>query len=338
MRSTKRGLPLLTLTVSCLLMFAAPLSAPVQAATTSSTASKKAVAKPAAKAKAKSRGSSTQKASSQKSAKRAYDQPDVKSTALLVVNEDDSTVLLSKNADVAVPIASITKLMTALVVLDAKQSLEDEITVTSDDRSIDRGAASRLAVGTTLSRGDLMHLALMASENRAAHALGRSYPGGMDAFLKAANVKAKALGMTQSHFADPTGLSSDNVASPADLSRLVIAASHNSTIRSYSTDDEHEVSVGKYKVAFRNTNNLVRNKGWDIVVSKTGYTEAAGRCLVMKTVVNDRPVVIVLMNSFGKYTRVADAARIRRWIETGRHQQPNVRAAMLAAPKTANET
>ncbi|MET0497625.1 MAG: D-alanyl-D-alanine endopeptidase [Steroidobacteraceae bacterium] len=319
MRSIKQGLTVLTLTLSGLFM----MSFAVQAATSQSAAgTKKAVAAPVAKSPAKK---------ARKATKRAYGNPEVKSSALLVVNEDDSSVLLSKNADVPVPIASITKLMTALVVLEAKQSLDEDLTVTKDDRSIDRGAASRLAIGTTLSRGDLMHLALMASENRAAHALGRNYPGGIDAFLVAMNDKARALGMTQAHFADPTGLSSENVASPADLSRLVIAASRNATIRSYSTDDEHAVSVGKYKVAFRNTNNLVRNKDWDIVVSKTGYTEAAGRCLVMKTLVNDRPVVIVLLNSFGKYTRVADAARIRRWIETGRHQSP-VRAAMLTPP------
>ena len=327
MRSIKRGLTLLTLAVSGLFAMSMVASGAAEAAIPHSAA-KKPVVVPATKSRTKARKPST---------KRAYGNPEVRSTALLVVNEDDSSILLSKNADVAVPIASITKLMTALVVLDAKQSLDEDITVTKDDRSIDRGAASRLAIGTTLSRGDLLHLALMASENRAAHALGRNYPGGLGAFLAAMNVKAKSLGMTRAHFADPTGLSSENVASPADLSKLVIAASRNPTIRSYSTDPEHVVPVGKYKVSFRNTNNLVRNKDWDIVVSKTGYTEAAGRCLVMKTVVNDHPVVIVLLNSYGKYTRVADAARIRRWIETGRHLQQAaapVRAAMLASPES----
>jgi len=300
----------------------------VVAATPSSPAkasAKKSTAAPAKAPAKKSRKSTTSRTASGK--------PEVRSSSLLVVNEDDSSILLAKNADVAVPIASITKLMTALVVLDAKQSLDEELQVTKDDRSLDRGTASRLAVGTTLSRGDLMHLALMSSENRAAHALGRNYPGGIESFLDAMNAKALALGMTHAHFADPTGLSSDNVASPADLAKLVMAASRNPTIRSYSTDTEHEVTVLKHKVEFRNTNNLVRNKDWDIVVQKTGYTEAAGRCLVMKTVVNDHPVVIVLLNSFGKYTRVADAARIRRWIETS-HQQSAVRSAMLAPAPT----
>jgi D-alanyl-D-alanine endopeptidase (penicillin-binding protein 7) len=219
------------------------------------------------------------------------------------------------------------------VVLDAEQSLDEKIEITRDDRASDRGGPSRLAAGTVLSRGDLLHLALMSSENRAAYAVGRSYPGGLDALLSAMNAKAKALGMRSAHFSDPTGLSSENVASPSDLSKLVMAASRNPTIRSYSTDPEHAVAVGRGKVEFRNTNNLVRNKDWDIVVQKTGYTEAAGRCLVMKTVVNDRPVVIVLMNSFGKYTRVADAARIRRWIETG-HPQAITRSAMVTQPKT----
>jgi len=316
MRSIKRGLAALTLTVCGLFMADGAL----QAATAAAAPAKKATTAPAKK---KTRKSTP--------AKQASGKPEVKSSSLLVMNEDDASILLSKNADVAVPIASITKLMTALVVLDAKQSLDEELTVTKDDRSLDRGTASRLAVGTTLSRGDLMHLALMSSENRAAHALGRNYPGGIDSFLEAMNAKAKAIGMTRANFADPTGLSNENVASPADLAKLVMAASRNSTIRSYSTDTEHEVVVGKHKVEFRNTNNLVRNKDWDIVVQKTGYTEAAGRCLVMKTVVNDHPVVIVLLNSFGKYTRVADAARIRRWIETSRTQSA-VRSAMASSP------
>jgi D-alanyl-D-alanine endopeptidase (penicillin-binding protein 7) len=311
MRSIKRRLSLLTLTVSGLFLLGSVAEAAVSSPQRIAPTARASAAKSVAKSRKSPRVSST---------------PDVKSTALLVVNEDDSSVLLSKNADIAVPIASITKLMTALVVLEAQQPLEEKIKITSDDRAIERGGASRLAIGTILSRGDLLHLALMSSENRAAHALGRSYPGGLDAALLAMNEKARALGMRRAHFADPTGLSNENVASPADLSKLVIAASRNPTIRSYSTDPEHAVPVGKNQVEFRNTNNLVRKKDWEIVVQKTGYTEAAGRCLVMKTVVKDRPVVIVLLNSFGKYTRVADAARIRHWIEAGRHQ-PQMRAA-----------
>jgi serine-type D-Ala-D-Ala endopeptidase (penicillin-binding protein 7) len=320
MRSMTRGLAALTLTV-CGLITANGVFAATSTTGTSTAATKKAAAPTKATTKKKSRKGSV--------ARTASGKPDVRSSSLLVIDEGDSSVLLSKNADVAAPIASITKLMTALVVLDAKQSLDEELTVTNEDRSLDRGTASRLAVGTTLTRGDLMHLALMSSENRAAHALGRNYPGGLDSFLQAANEKARALGMTNSYFADPTGLSSENVASPADLAKLVMAASRNPTIRSYSTDTEHEVMVGKHKVEFRTTNNLVRHKDWDIVVQKTGFTNAAGQCLVMKTVVNDHPMVIVLLNSFGKYTRVADATRIRRWIETNRGQS-GVRSAMAA--------
>src|ERR1700754_5137078 len=203
------------------------------------------------------------------------DEPDLRSSSALVLDTTHQSVLYSRKADMAAPIASITKLMTVLVVADAGLPLNESIELTTEDRIIGKGASSRLVLGTTLTRGDLMHLALMSSENRAAHALGRNYPGGIDSFLQAMNEKAKALGMTHSHFADPTGLSSDNVASPADLAKLVMAASRNSTIRSYSTDTEHEVIVKKHKVEFHNTNNLVRNKDWDIVVQKTGFTNAA---------------------------------------------------------------
>ena len=242
--------------------------------------------------------------------------PEVRSSAVLVIDESDSSVLLSKNADVAVPIASITKLMTALVVLEADQPLDETIKITKDDRNIDRNAASRLPVGASLTRAELLHLALMSSENRAANALGRSYPGGTKAVLAAMNAKAKALGMKRTHFKDTTGLSEGNIASPADLTKLVMAASSNPTIRKYSTDPEEIVTVGPYPLEYRNTNNLVRKPDWDILVQKTGYTQAAGRCLVMKAVINERPVVMVLMNSYGKYTRTADAVRVRRWMES----------------------
>jgi serine-type D-Ala-D-Ala endopeptidase (penicillin-binding protein 7) len=166
-----------------------------------------------------------------------------------------------------------------------------------------------------LTRGELLHLALMSSENRAAHALGRNYPGGIPAFVRAMNEKAQSLGMTASHFVEPTGLSSDNVASPEDLSRLVMAAAQNPTIRDFSTDTEHSVRIGRHMVEFHNTDALTRNPGWDIIVQKTGYITAAGRCLVMQAVIGGRDVVIVLLNSFGKYTRVADAVRVRKWVE-----------------------
>jgi D-alanyl-D-alanine endopeptidase (penicillin-binding protein 7) len=249
---------------------------------------------------------------------RFLGKPDVKSSSVLVLDEKDSSVLYSRQADVALPIASITKLMTALVVLDAQQPLDEELEITKEDRDTERNSVSRLAFGTKLERGDLLHVALMASENRAAHALGRNYPGGITAFVHAMNAKAKALGMTSSHFVDPTGLSSDNVASPADLAKLVIAASHNPTIREYSTDPDYSVTVGRREIEFRNTNLLVKNPTWDIVVQKTGYITEAGKCLVMKAVIEGRSVVIVLLDSFGKYTRTADANRIRKWMESPR--------------------
>lgn len=245
----------------------------------------------------------------------SLDEPGLRSGAALVLDETHSSVLYSRNADVAMPIASISKLVTALTVADAKQPMDEVIEITEDDRAVGKGAFSRLAVGTRLTRGDLFHLALMASENRAAHALARNYPGGIAAFMPAMNAKAQELGMISSHFVEPTGLSSENVASPEDLSKLVMAASKNATIREYSTDPGYEVRIGRRMIGFHNTNSLVRNPAWDIVVQKTGYIAEAGRCLVMQTVIDGRTIVIVLLNSFGKQTRVADATRIRRWME-----------------------
>src|SRR6202161_4071808 len=240
--------------------------------------------------------------------------PKLKSSSVLIVDQKDSSVLYSRHSDVAMPIASITKLMTALVVLDAKQPLDEPIQISESDRDLPKASFSRLTVGTTLTRGDLMHLALMASENRAAHALGSNYPGGLPAMVEAMNAKAAELGMTNSHFVDPTGLSSQNVASPEDLSKLVIAASHNPTIREFSTDRRYAVKVRRHMVEFRNTDNLVANPTWNIIVQKTGYIAEAGKCLVMAAVIGGRSVVIVLLDSFGKYTRVADAQRIKTWM------------------------
>jgi serine-type D-Ala-D-Ala endopeptidase (penicillin-binding protein 7) len=250
--------------------------------------------------------------------------PKLKSSSVLIIDQSDSTILYSRHADVPMPIASITKLMTALVVLDAKQPLNEPLQITDSERDLPKSAFSRLTVGTTLSRGDLMHLALMSSENRAAHALGNNYPGGMPAMVAAMNAKATALGMSHSHFVDPTGLSSENVASPADLSKLVIAASHNSTIREYSTDKSYAVKVRRHMVEFRNTDNLVANPTWNIVVQKTGYITEAGKCLVMAAVIEGRSVVIVLLDSLGKYTRVADAKRIKTWMEASANERVRV--------------
>jgi len=247
---------------------------------------------------------------------RSGTRPDVRSSTALVVDARDSSVLFAQRDDAVRPIASITKLMTALVVLDGGQSLDEVITISAEDRKTELSSASRLAAGTRLTRGELLHLALMSSENRAAQALGRNYPGGLPVFIKAMNAKAGALGMTSSRFADPTGLSSRNVASARDLVKLVKAASDNPLIRRYSTDERYTVKAGRQALEYRNTNALVTKPDWNIAVQKTGYTQAAGQCLVMHTRIDGRSVVIVLLNSFGKYTRVADARRIRKWMES----------------------
>jgi D-alanyl-D-alanine endopeptidase (penicillin-binding protein 7) len=257
----------------------------------------------------------TQRTHLRYSSRPSPNDPALRSSAALVLDLTNSSVLYSRHSDVAAPIASITKLMTALVVMEADQPLDEMLAVTEDDRSFGKGSASRLAPGTQLSRGDLMHLALMASENRAAHALGRNYPGGVAACVIAMNAKAHELGMTSAHFVEPTGLSDENVASPEDLSKLVMAAAKVAEIREYSTDSDFTVRVGRHMVRYRNTDSLVSKPDWNIVVQKTGYIHEAGRCLVMQTVIEDRPVVIVLLNSFGKRTRVADARRVRRWVE-----------------------
>ncbi len=255
-------------------------------------------------------------AASHKDSHKRISSPDVRSTSVMVMDEGNSSVLYERKADAVLPVASITKLMTALVVLESQQSMHEMLEVTVEDRDTELGSTSRLAIGTRLSRGDLLHLALMSSENRAAHALGRNHPGGLKAFVKAMNLKAGALGMHRSRFVDPTGLSSHNVSSASDLTRLVIAAARDPVIRQYSTHQSYAVPVGKQVLEFHNTNTLVAKSDWDIAVQKTGYTRMAGQCLVMKTVIKGRPVVIVLLNSFGKYTRVADARRIRKWMET----------------------
>lgn len=245
--------------------------------------------------------------------------PNLRSESVLIVDQATSSVLYSRQADVASPIASITKLMTALVVLDSGQPLDEIVEITAEDRAAGKGAYSRLPVGAKLSRADLLHLALMSSENRAAHALGRTYPGGLVACVRAMNAKAQALHMYSTHFVDPSGLSSENVASPLDLAKLVVASARNPTIRQYSTDAHHTVQVGRHALEFRNTNSLVNSPTWDIIVQKTGYIAEAGRCLVLQAMIEGRAIVIVLLDSFGKYTRTADARRIRTWMESALH-------------------
>ena len=253
------------------------------------------------------------------SSRASLAEPALRSSAALVLDTTHSSVLYSRHSEVAMPIASITKLMTALVVMGAGQSLDEILVVDAEDRSTGKGSVSRLEPGTRLSRGDLMHLALMASENRAAHALGRSYPGGLEACVAAMNAKARELGMASSRFVEPTGLSDENVASAEDLSKLVMAAAKVPAIREYSTDSSYDVRVGRQRLTYRSTDSLTSKADWDIVVQKTGYIAEAGRCLVMQTIIEARTVVIVLLNSYGKRSRVADARRIRRWMESVEH-------------------
>ncbi len=241
--------------------------------------------------------------------------PKLRSASVLVTNPANGKVLYAKNADAVVPIASISKLMTAMVVLDAKQSMSGTLTVTTADIDTIKGSHSRLAVGSKLSRRNMLRLALMASENRAASALSRHYPGGRRAFVAAMNKKAHALGLRDTHFKEPTGLSSANVSSAHDLARMVAAAHRYPLIRKYTTTPKYTVTLQHKKQTFRNTNKLVRNPNWDISLSKTGYIKEAGRCLVMQAKLAHRPTIIVLLDSQGTLTRIGDANRIRRWIE-----------------------
>lgn len=238
------------------------------------------------------------------------------SSSALVIDQNTGQAVLEKHSGAVVPIASISKLMTAMVMLDAKLDLQEVIAIGEDDVDGLKGTRSRLPVGTTMTRETALLLALMSSENRAAHALGRHYPGGMPAFVAAMNRKAQTLGMTSSRFEEPTGLSSNNVSTAHDLARMVAAAARYPEIRQASTTAEARVELNGRVVDFHNTNALVRSDTWEIGVSKTGYISEAGRCLVMQARVADKPVVIVLLDSAGKMTRVGDANRIKRWMES----------------------
>ena len=247
----------------------------------------------------------------------------LKSTSVLVLDQTGQRVLYAKNVEWVVPIASITKLMTALVVLDSGLPLDEPITISKEDRDGLKGTRSRLAVGMTVTRDDLLRLALMASENRAAAALARAYPGGTPAFVAAMNQKAAQLGMWRSRFVDGTGLSNGNVSNAQDLSRLVGAAHRHPLIREYTTDTQYTVRLANgRKMQFSNSNRLVRNSGWDIGLSKTGYISEAGRCLVMQAQIAATPVIIVLLDSWGHLTRLADANRIKKWIESNPSRHP----------------
>jgi serine-type D-Ala-D-Ala endopeptidase (penicillin-binding protein 7) len=241
----------------------------------------------------------------------------VQSHIALIFDEQTRLPLYNKNSEMVVPIASITKLMTAMVMLDAKLPMDEVVNVTEDDLNKIRRAKSKLRVGMTLTRSEMLKLALMASENRAALALARSYPGGPAAMVGAMNAKAHVLGMENTKFFDPTGLDSDNVSTAQDLVKMVAAARHYALIHQYTTSTSHSVEGLKGRtMSFRNTNPLVRNASWNIGVSKTGYISEAGQCLVMETTIKQRPVIIVLLDSWGKRTRVGDATRIKKWMES----------------------
>lgn len=244
---------------------------------------------------------------------------DLKSSVALVIDQDTKEVLLSKNDHAVLPIASITKLMTALLVVEADLPMDEVITITQDDVDTEKNSSSRLRVGTRLSRGEMLHLALMSSENRAAHALGRTYPGGLSHFVRLMNNKAKLLGMAETQFAEPTGLSSRNQSSAHDLATLVNVTHANPLMRELSTSPSHEVAVGSRMLQFNNTNSLVKSERWDIGLQKTGYISEAGRCLVMQAEVSGRKLIMVFLDSMGKYSRQGDAERVRKWVESGNH-------------------
>jgi len=242
------------------------------------------------------------------------DSLELKSGVALVLDQDTDEVLFSKNSQAVLPIASLTKLMTAMVVTQTGQALDEPITITDEDIDLEKGSRSRLRVGTQLRREEMLHLALMSSENRAANALGRNFPGGLPAFVAAMNQKARALGMNDTHYVEPTGLSSRNQSSARDLATLVKAAHEVPLIRELSTSHEYMVEVGNRPVQFRNTNGLVKSPDWEIGLQKTGYISEAGRCLVMQAKMAGRHLIMVFLDSAGKYSRIGDAERVRRWV------------------------
>lgn len=241
---------------------------------------------------------------------------DLKSSVALVIDQDTHEVLLSKNDHAVLPIASLTKLMTGLIISQAHLPMDEPITITADDIDTEKHSRSRLQVGTTLTRREMLHLALMSSENRAANALGRTYPGGLAPFVAQMNAKARLLGMTDTRYVEPTGLSSKNQSSARDLAVLVNVAHRDPLLREFSTSPGYEVAVGKKMLQYNNTNRLVHSATWDIGLQKTGYISEAGRCLVMQTQVSGRKLIMVFLDSAGKLSRLGDAERVRSWIES----------------------
>jgi len=262
----------------------------------------------------------------------------LRSSSAMVVDQKTGRTLLGKNTDVRTPIASITKLMMAMVVLDAQLPLDEKISISSEDRDSLKGTHSRLKVGVTLSRRLALQLALMSSENRAAAALAHAYPGGFPAFVAAMNRKADSLNMKHTHFVDSTGLNCDNTSTAQDLVKMVNAAYSYPLIRDITTTGSYDVAMrGKsLRMQFKNTNMLVRNKAWDIGLSKTGFINEAGHCLVMQASIANQPMIIVLLDSWGKQSRIGDAQRIKKWMESSRGAK--LRAAMFNTPKKGWKT
>jgi D-alanyl-D-alanine endopeptidase (penicillin-binding protein 7) len=254
----------------------------------------------------------------------------LKSSVALVIDQDTREVLLSKNDHAVLPIASLTKLMTGVIISGAKLPMDEMIAVTQDDVDTEKGSRSRLKVGTTLTRGELLHLALMSSENRAAHALGRTYPGGLATFVSLMNAKAKMLGMHDTSYVEPTGLSSRNQSSAQDLAALVIAAHGDPVLRELTTSTGYQVAVGNSTLQYNNTNRLVKNPEWDIGLQKTGYISEAGYTLVMQTKIAGRKLIMVFLDSAGKLSRLGDAERVRRWVESSPVIDPKVNISASA--------
>jgi serine-type D-Ala-D-Ala endopeptidase (penicillin-binding protein 7) len=252
------------------------------------------------------------------------DELDLKSGVAFVVDQDTNEVLFNKNSNTVLPIASLTKLMTGVVLSEARLPMNEQITITQDDVDTEKGSRSRLTVGTTLTRAEMLHLALMSSENRAANALGRTYPGGLPEFVRLMNAKAKLLGMKATRYVEPTGLSSQNQSSAQDLAILVNAAYKDQAVREYSTSPGYEVAVGARTLQYNTTNRLVKNPEWDIGLQKTGFISEAGQCLVMQTKIAGRKLIMVFLDSAGKYSRLADAERVRRWVESNAPVMPAV--------------
>ncbi len=246
------------------------------------------------------------------------DELDLKSSVALVIDQDTREVLFSKNDTAVLPIASLTKLMTGVVVSEARLDMGEMIAITQDDVDTEKGSRSRLKVGTELTRGELMLLALMSSENRAAHALGRTYPGGMDRFVQHMNVRAAQLNMRDTRYVEPTGLSSRNQSSAQDLATLVAHASNNPQLRQLSTSPDHQIAIGEKTLNYVNTNRLTRNPDWEIGLQKTGYISEAGQCLVMQAKIAGRKLIMVFLDSAGKLSRLGDAERVRKWVENNR--------------------